>query len=125
SITSNPPPEPAAGHITATPPAPLAPEPTGWGPLRLLNRSHVFVFVVAALGWLADCMDQQLFVLAKNDAMAELLPAGTPDKTITAYGTYATSIFMLGWATGGLAFGVMGDVFGRVRTMLLTILLYS
>ena len=31
----------------------------------------------------------------------------------------------MGWATGGIAFGIMGDVFGRVRTMMLTILMYS
>ncbi len=37
----------------------------------------------------------------------------------------ATSIFLIGWATGGLLFGVLGDRMGRVRTMLLTILLYS
>jgi MFS family permease len=113
--------------ITNIPPATLQPasEVTGWRSLTLLNRYHWFVFVVAALGWLADCLDQQLFVLAKNDAMQELLPAGTPFKTINYYGTVATSIFMIGWATGGLAFGILGDVIGRVKTMLITIGLYS
>ena len=33
--------------------------------------------------------------------------------------------FFAGWASGGLAFGVLGDRIGRARTMLLTILLYS
>src|SRR3981081_753031 len=32
---------------------------------------------------------------------------------------------MFGWASGGLAFGVLGDRIGRAKTMLLTILLYS
>src|SRR5262249_52972429 len=36
-----------------------------------------------------------------------------------------TAIFMIGWATGGLFFGIMGDRWGRARTMLLTILIYS
>ena len=41
------------------------------------------------------------------------------------YGGYATSIFMVGWASGGLFFGVLGDRLGRAKTMMLTILVYS
>ena len=40
-------------------------------------------------------------------------------------GGYATSIFMLGWATGGLVFGLLGDRIGRAETMMVTILIYS
>ena len=40
-------------------------------------------------------------------------------------GGLATMIFMLGWATGGVVFGIMGDRFGRAKTMVLTILIYS
>ena len=46
---------------------------------KLLNRYHWFVLVVAALGWLFDTMDQQLFMLARVDAMRELL---TVDKEL-------------------------------------------
>jgi MFS family permease len=87
-----------------------------------LNRYHWFVLVVAALGWLFDCLDQQLFNLARVPAMKELLRAGQDPQ---AYGAYATSIFLLGWATGGLAFGVLGDRIGRAKTMMWTILIYS
>ena len=95
---------------------------------RSLNRYHWFVFVVAALGWLFDCLDQQLFNLARVPAMRELLAVdGVPPtkELVGEYGGYATSIFLLGWATGGLFFGVLGDKVGRARTMMLTILLYS
>jgi len=114
---------------------------------KSLNRYHWFVFAVAALGWLFDTMDQQLFTLARPLAMNELVSAiETPapaqeteaekdarlkeDKKQTsirrrAYGGYATSIFLIGWATGGLIFGVLGDKWGRVKTMLITILVYS
>ena len=40
---------------------------------RLLNRYQWFVLIVAAAGWLLDCMDQQLFNLARTPAMKELL----------------------------------------------------
>ncbi len=91
---------------------------------KLLNRYHWFVLIVAALGWLFDCLDQQLFLLARAPAMTELLVDATPGE-ITKYGGYATTIFMFGWATGGLIFGVLGDRIGRAKTMVITILLYS
>ena len=96
---------------------------------RLLNRYQWFVLIVASLGWLLDCMDQQLFNLARQPAMKELLAVtlgrpATPAE-IGEYGPYATAIFLLGWASGGLIFGVLGDRWGRAKTMLVTILMYS
>ncbi|MGF1579106.1 MAG: MFS transporter [Gemmataceae bacterium] len=79
---------------------------------------------MAALGWLFDCLDQQLFLLARQPAMSELLPPDTT-WTVDAAGGYATSIFLIGWATGGLLFGILGDRIGRARTMIITILVYS
>src|SRR5687767_4774687 len=89
---------------------------------RLLNRYHWFVLIVAALGWLFDCLDQQLFLLARVPAMKTLLQ---PGQNVAEYSGYATAIFLIGWATGGLTFGVLGDRFGRAKTMMITILIYS
>src|SRR3974377_85265 len=41
---------------------------------QLLNRYQWFVFVVCCLAWDMDCMDQQLFVLARRPAMMEWVP---------------------------------------------------
>ena len=89
---------------------------------RLLNGYHWFVLIVAALGWLFDCLDQQLFLLARIPAMKALL---LPGQDVGLHSGYATSIFLIGWATGGLTFGVLGDRIGRAKTMMLTILIYS
>lgn len=89
---------------------------------KMLNRYHWFVFSMASLAWLFDCLDQQLFILARPSAMATLLPAGWDPGL---YGGYATAIFVAGWATGGLIFGAVGDRIGRARTLTLTVLLYS
>ena len=91
---------------------------------RGLERYHWFVIIVAALGWLFDCLDQQLFNAARVPAMRELLHTKDPG-AIVEYGGYATSIFLMGWATGGLVFGILGDRIGRAKTMLWTILIYS
>jgi MFS family permease len=89
---------------------------------RLLSKYHWFVFSMASLAWLFDCLDQQLFILARNNAMANLLPPGSDPGL---YGGYATAIFVAGWATGGLIFGSVGDRIGRARTLTLTVLMYS
>ncbi|MBI5758332.1 MAG: MFS transporter [Planctomycetales bacterium] len=87
-----------------------------------LNRYHWFVLLVSVLGWLFDTMDQQLFNLARGPAINEL--RGT-SADFQFYGGLATMVFMLGWATGGMVFGVLGDRVGRAKTMMMTILLYS
>ena len=92
---------------------------------RELTRAHWFVLIVASLGWLFDTMDQQLFNLARRPAIAELLGPGATSATIAEYSGYATTIFIIGWATGGVYFGVLGDRIGRAKTMVYTILLYS
>lgn len=77
---------------------------------------------MAALAWLFDCLDQQIFVLFRDSALKSLID---PGQDVKAYGGYATSIFVAGWATGGLIFGSVGDRVGRAKTLTLTVLLYS
>ena len=139
-------------------PEPVA-QRTGWASLKDLNGYQWFVFIVCCLAWDMDCMDQQLFVLARRPAMVDLVPKVTAaDSRYAAFAdkltkqaekdrkpspgepqvlaamqaadigdaaTYATSFFMLGWAFGGIGFGIAGDRFGRVKTLMMTILLYS
>jgi MFS family permease len=103
-------------------PAALTPQ----GPwYRGLTRYHWFVLIVCSLGWLFDTMDQQLFNIGRGPAIGELLKnAGILDNP-KSYAGYATSIFIIGWATGGLVFGLLGDRWGRAKTMFLAILVYS
>jgi MFS family permease len=98
---------------------------------KMLNRYHWFVLIVAALGWLFDCLDQQLFILARPAAMVELVPESKTlsgkdlDVARKRAGDVATSIFIAGWAFGGLVFGMLGDRIGRAKTMMMTIIIYS
>lgn len=81
--------------------------------------------MVASLAWLFDCLDQQLFILARANAMKSLHPPGTGIDILNHAGGLATMWFMIGWATGGLIFGSIGDRIGRAKTLALTVLIYS
>jgi MFS family permease len=103
----------------------VKPDDSGRPWYKELNRYHWFVLAVASLGWLFDTMDQQLFNLARAPAVAELLQAVPTIGSAKVWGGVSTMIFMIGWATGGIVFGILGDRIGRAKTMVLTILAYS
>lgn len=94
-----------------------------------LTGYHYLVLVVACLGWSFDTMDQWLYVFVKQHALNELLsPLASGDelkKLVAERMGYVQSCLMLGWACGGLFFGMVGDRLGRTRTMGLTILMYA
>src|SRR5947209_3585334 len=114
-------------HSEILPAAPPVPHEGPWW--RGLNSYHWFVLMVCAFGWLFDTMDQQLFNIARVPAIRKLkepAPGQVPDKEVVAeYAGYATAIFLIGWGTGGLVFGMLGDLIGRAKSMTYTILLYS
>lgn len=91
---------------------------------KTLNKYHWFVLVVCTLGWAFDTFDQQLFNIARQPAVQSLLKSPTPE-AVSYYSGWATALMLIGWATGGIVFGVLGDRWGRARTMVLTILGYS
>src|SRR5665213_3762468 len=104
--------------MAATLEPPLAPAPsasTHWW--KTLDGTQKYVFVMASLAWLFDCLGQQVFVIARNPAIAALMPPGTAPDKLKEWGGYATTIFVLGWATGGLIFGAVGDRIGRARSL--------
>jgi MFS family permease len=90
-----------------------------------VTRYHWLVVIIASCGWLFDCMDQRLFVLARESALKELLAGDPRLASLKSYIGYATTAMILGWATGGIIFGVMSDRLGRVKTMAATLIVYS
>jgi len=94
--------------------------------LEGVTSYHWLVVVIASGGWLFDCMDQRLFILARESALRELLGSdAAAQAAIKQYLGYATTSMILGWATGGIIFGMMSDKVGRVKTMIATLLIYS
>ena len=91
----------------------------------LPTRRQLVVLLVAYLGWVFDLMDVFLMVLVRESAMTELLGPGASRLEIGVWGGWALGITLVGWAAGGLIFGMVADRWGRTRTMALTILIYA
>jgi MFS family permease len=82
------------------------------------------VLLCACLGWALDIMDGYLYAIILFPAMSDLL--GTSESAVIGlYGGIVLSIFMIGWALGGLIFGPIADRYGRAKTMAITILIYA
>ena len=94
-----------------------------------VTRYQWLVLFVAWLGWVFDSMDSTIYTLVLHPALHELLAGqgggGVSQEAVGWYGGIILSIFLVGWALGGVAFGVLADRFGRTKTLISTILIYA
>ena len=94
-----------------------------------VTRYQWLVLFVAWLGWVFDSMDSTIYALVLQPALHDLLrtPGGGPAtaEVIGWYGGIIFSIFLIGWAIGGVLFGILADHFGRTRALIFTILIYA
>jgi MFS family permease len=86
------------------------------------------VLFVAWLGWVFDAMDATIYAVVLHPALHELLhTSGGPEaaERIGWYGGIIFSIFLIGWAVGGITFGIAADRFGRTKVLMVTIAIYA
>ena len=84
------------------------------------------VLLAAFLGWLFDGFEMGLFPLIGGPALKDLLgPAAAATGDADKWFGGIIAVFLIGAATGGVLFGWLGDRFGRVRTMSLSIFTYA
>jgi len=92
-----------------------------------LTSNQVRGFWAAWGGIVLDGMDSFIYALVLVPAMRDLLPAsGIPATAgnLGFYGSILFSVFLIGWGCAFL-WGPIADRFGRVRAMMLAILVYS
>lgn len=92
-----------------------------------LTGDQIRGFLAAWGGWALDGMDSFIYALVMVPALRELLPrSGHAASTamVGFYGGLLFALFLVGW---GLAFlwGPIADKYGRVFTLMLTIIWYS
>ncbi len=83
------------------------------------------VLTVAWLGWVFDSMDSTIYAVVLHPALSELLGGSGSTEGIEWYGGIIFSLFLIGWALGGILFGIAADYLGRTKTLIVTILIYS
>jgi len=92
-----------------------------------LTRNQIRGFWASWGGWTLDGMDSFIYALVLVPSLRDLLPRSgiaVTNGNIGYYGGLSFAFFLIGW---GLAFlwGPVGDKFGRVRTLMLTVVWYS
>src|SRR3954452_4289409 len=92
-----------------------------------LTTNQLRGFWAAWAGWALDGMDSFIYALVLVPALRDLLPRSGIAPTqanIGFYGGVLFAIFLAGWGCAFL-WGPIADRFGRVRTLVFTILCYS
>jgi MFS family permease len=96
-------------------------------PRTPLTTNQVRGFWAAWAGFTLDGMDSFIYSLVLVPALTELLPPSgiraTPGN-VGFYGSVLFSLFLIGWGLS-MVWGPIADRFGRVKTLMLTILCYS
>jgi MFS family permease len=110
-----------------TPNDPTSTAPGVTHPKEQLTGEQIRGFLAAWGGWALDGMDSFIYALVMVPALRELLPrSGHAASTamVGFYGGLLFALFLVGW---GLAFlwGPIADKYGRVFTLMLTIIWYS
>lgn len=78
---------------------------------------------VAALGYFVDLFDLVLFSILRVPSLRAI--GITDPEALTTVGKRLLDIQLVGMLLGGIAFGMLGDRLGRLRTLFGSILLYS
>jgi MFS family permease len=91
--------------------------------LGLAMPSHVTTaerrsLIAGGLGWMLDSMDVMLYSMVLARLMSDF-------GMTKATAGFLNSLTLLSSAVGGIAFGFLADRIGRVRSMMLSILVYS
>ena len=105
-------------------PAIAVPRPVTRTPL---NSNQIKGFWAAWGGWCLDGMDAFIYSLVLVPALTELLPkSGIPATpgNIGYYGSILFALFLAGWGMS-MVWGPIADRFGRVKALMMTILMYS
>jgi len=101
----------------------MQPDTTPW--YRGLTRYQWLVLTVAWLGWVFDIADSAVFNLTKIPALTEMIGADQYKLQGPAIEGKIQLLFLLGWSIGGLFFGILADRWGRTKTLVVTVLIYS
>jgi MFS family permease len=94
----------------------------GW--YRGISPESWRAFTAATAGWALDGYENYALILVAPMALSQLLPPPLRAGWVRYQGILL-ALTLIGWATGGVAWGVVTDYFGRKRAMVVSILMYA
>src|SRR5215467_5242396 len=83
------------------------------------------VFFIVWLGWALDATDFNLFSLVLKPPVTEVFGGIPSPAVIRKWCGLLAMIRLLGWALGCMLFGVVADMIGRVRTLVISIVVVA
>lgn len=86
------------------------------------NKTIYLTVLVAALGYFVDIYDLLLFSIVR---VASLRDIGVPEDQLLTEGVFLINVQMLGLLLGGIFWGILGDLRGRLSVLFGSIFLYS
>ena len=92
------------------------------GSVSTFRRVVSLPVIVAALGYFVDIYDLVLFSIVRVPSLKAIGLSGTE---LTDYGVFLLNMQMAGMLIGGIIWGVLGDLKGRLKIMFGSIFLYS
>ena len=87
------------------------------------SRGALLAVIVAALGYFVDLFDIVLFSILRIPSLQSL--GVTDPAALKSLGKHLLDLQLIGMLCGGLAFGILGDKFGRLKVLFGSILVYS
>ncbi len=87
-----------------------------------IDNKIVLTVIVAALGYFVDIYDLLLFSIVRVNSLKDI---GVADADLLDQGMFLINMQMLGLLVGGLIWGAIGDIRGRLSVLFGSIFLYS
>ena len=101
-----------------------------WSRLREGSTDQIRTLVITWVLWTLAAMNAMFYSLVLTPALHELLGAAMPTEAVTTaligwYGGVIFSVFLIGWAIGGVALGSWADHIGRIRVLTIATVLIA
>jgi MFS family permease len=89
---------------------------------KRLRADIVLAVIAAALGFFVDAYDLLLYSIVRNQSLAGI---GLSGERLLSVGIDLLNAQLVGMLIGGVAWGILGDIFGRRSVLFGSIILYS
>lgn len=93
-------------------------------PAERITTYHSLLFVICFLGNVLAGMTSTLMSVYMPVVVAELVGTVSNDE-LNRTGAYINALYFVGWAIGGLTWGLIGDRIGRARSLALAVTMYG